>query len=41
MFPFVRSYITLLTTQPGMEPIVLPAINVLSLVKDIDAQEDS
>ncbi len=41
MFPFVRSYITSLTTQPGMEPIVLPAINVLSLVKDNGAQDDS
>lgn len=41
MFPFVRSYITSLTTQPGMEPIVLPAINVLSLVKDNGAQDDN
>ena len=27
MFPFIRSQITLLTTQPGMTPIVLPPIN--------------
>ena len=27
MFPFIRSQITLLTSQPGMTPIVLPAIN--------------
>ena len=27
MFPFIRSQVTLLTTQPGMTPIVLPAIN--------------
>lgn len=27
MFPFVRSQVTLLTTQPGMSPIVLPPIN--------------
>lgn len=27
MFPFVRSQVTLLTTQPGMTPIVLPPIN--------------
>ena len=28
MFPFVRSQVSLLTTQPGMMPIVLPPINV-------------
>lgn len=27
MFPFVRSQVTLLTSQPGMAPIVLPPIN--------------
>lgn len=27
MFPFVRSQISLLTTQPGMMPVVLPPIN--------------
>lgn len=27
MFPFVRSQVTLLTSQPGMAPIVLPTIN--------------
>ena len=27
MFPFIRSQVTLLTTQPGMNPIVLPPIN--------------
>ena len=27
MFPFVRSQVSLLTTQPGMSPIVLPPIN--------------
>ncbi|MGN0408072.1 MAG: protein-export chaperone SecB [Bacteroides sp.] len=27
MFPFIRSQVTLLTTQPGMAPIVLPPIN--------------
>lgn len=28
MFPFVRSQVTLLTTQPGMSPIILPPINI-------------
>ena len=27
MFPFIRSQVSLLTTQPGMVPIVLPPIN--------------
>ena len=27
MFPFLRSQVSLLTTQPGMYPIVLPPIN--------------
>ena len=27
MFPFIRSQVSLLTTQPGMIPIVLPPIN--------------
>lgn len=27
MFPFIRSQVTLLTSQPGMTPIVLSAIN--------------
>ena len=27
MLPFIRSQVTLLTTQPGMTPIVLPPIN--------------
>lgn len=31
MFPFVRSQITLMTSQPGMTPIVLPTINTAKL----------
>jgi preprotein translocase subunit SecB len=27
MFPFVRSQVTLMTSQPGMTPVVLPTIN--------------
>ena len=29
MFPYIRSQVTLLTTQPGMTPIVLPPINTI------------
>lgn len=31
MFPFIRSQVSLLTTQPGMTPIVLPPINTTKL----------
>lgn len=31
MFPFIRSQVTLMTSQPGMAPIVLPPINALKL----------
>jgi len=34
MFPYIRSYISLLTTQPGMEPIVLPPINIVALLSE-------
>lgn len=33
MFPYLRSYISTLTTQPGMAPVVLPPINILSLLE--------
>ena len=32
MFPFIRSQVTLLTSQPGMVPMVLPPINTAKLV---------
>ena len=31
MFPFIRSQVTLMTSQPGMSPIVLPPINTTKL----------
>ena len=34
MFPYVRSYISIITTQPGMMPIVLPAMNIAAMIKD-------
>lgn len=33
MFPFLRSQISLLTTQPDMIPVVLPAMNINKLLK--------
>lgn len=34
MFPYIRSYISTITTQPGMNPIVLPAMNIVAMVND-------
>lgn len=31
MFPFIRSEVTLITSQPGMQPIILPAINTTKM----------
>lgn len=31
MYPYVRSQVTLMTSQPGMSPIVLPPINTANL----------
>ena len=34
MFPYVRSYISTITSIPNMSPIVLPPINVNKLIED-------
>ena len=34
IFPYVRAYISALTSQPGMSPIVLPPINILAMLND-------
>lgn len=34
MFPYIRSYISLITTQPGMNPIVLPAMNIVAMINE-------
>lgn len=34
MFPYIRSYISIITTQPGMNPIVLPAMNIVAMIND-------
>ena len=34
LFPYIRSYISTITTQPGMSPIVLPAMNIVAMVND-------
>ena len=39
MFPFVRSQVSLLTTQPGMSPIMLQPINVDALVNNTPSND--
>lgn len=34
MFPFMRSQVSLLTTQPDMTPIVLPPINTAKFIEN-------
>lgn len=39
MFPFARAQITILSSQPGMSPIVLPPININSLFDESSKNE--
>lgn len=32
LFPYVRAELSLITAQPGMEPIVLPVVNIAAMV---------
>ena len=34
MFPYLRSQLTLLTSQPGCVPIIMPPMNINSLLED-------
>ncbi|MCD7834555.1 MAG: protein-export chaperone SecB [Lachnospiraceae bacterium] len=34
MFPFIRSQVTLLTSQPGMQPVILPPINTAKYIDE-------
>lgn len=36
LFPYIRSQMTLITSQPNMQPIVLPPININALLKEQD-----
>ena len=36
IFPFIRSQISLLTTQPGMMPVMIPPININALIENQD-----
>lgn len=36
MFPYLRSYITSLTANPGFTPIVLPPMNIVAMLEEMD-----
>ena len=36
LFPYLRSQVTLITSQPNMTPIILPHININTLLKNDD-----
>ncbi|MEA4821401.1 MAG: protein-export chaperone SecB [Erysipelotrichales bacterium] len=33
LFPYVRSFITTLTAQSGLKPVILPPINIIALIE--------
>ena len=41
LFPYVRAQLTLVTSQPETEPIVLPAVNVSTIIDAIDEHKTS
>lgn len=40
MMPYMRSQVSLLTAQPGMDCVVLPAFNINNIVNDDDEDND-
>lgn len=39
LFPYIRSQLTLLTSQPGVSPIVLPVINIAKMMEESQKTE--
>lgn len=39
LFPYIRSYITTITSQTGMKPIILPTINVNTVLQNSDKEK--
>lgn len=36
LFPYLRSQVTLMMAQPDIEPVVIPAININALLKNME-----
>ncbi len=39
LFPYIRSQISLVTTQPDIPPVTLPPINIISLFQESEQQK--
>lgn len=39
LFPYIRSQVSLLTTQPGLMPVIIPPFNITALIADQSTQE--
>lgn len=39
LFPYVRAELSLITAQPGTEPIVLPVVNIAAMMDQVDSVE--
>lgn len=40
LFPYVRAYISTLTSLSGMVPVILPTINIVEAMKDLEVKVD-
>lgn len=40
LFPYVRAYISTLTSLSGMVPVILPTINIVEAMKNIEVKVD-
>ncbi len=38
LFPYIRSEVTILTTQPGLEPIIIPPLNINRLIDELNGE---
>ena len=36
LFPYLRAQVTIMTSQPDMEPVVIPAININALLQNME-----
>jgi len=41
LFPYLRSEVTLLTSQPGIQPIIIPPININKLIEELEPSEEN
>lgn len=41
IFPYLRSQLSLLTTQPGIQPIILPPMNISAMLEEHSDEENN